>query len=237
VGPGVVSRRTTNVRASNYNYWRQTHSGWRVALLALGPLQERGRAGCLALDDLHQLPSLLTPLVQDLLELVRDQRYGRVFPFLHGSSPCGVDDKAVHDRAITYWTVSSQIDSKGRILVDGNRVLAGAVRWAVSRGDRRRGLLGSKRLRPGEALVIDRARGVHTFGMKFPIDVVFCDARWEVLHVNESLQPNRVTRFVRGCRYVVELPAGAANGLRTGQRLTAGAPAAFPRRYRSRSER
>lgn len=88
-------------------------------------------------------------------------------------------------------------------------VLATDVSWANSPRARLKGLLGSHVLAEGRALVIVPARQVHTFGMRYPIDVVFCDREWRVLRLIRRLPPRRVTRWVRRARYVVELPAGA----------------------------
>ena len=82
-----------------------------------------------------------------------------------------------------------------------------------------RGWIG-RRPSPGQALILVNARQVHTFGMKVPIDVVFCDARWDVLHVARHLSSKRITKWVRRARYVIELPAGTAQGLERGQRLS-----------------
>ena len=70
-------------------------------------------------------------------------------------------------------------------------------------------LLGLAFLRPeraGEGLLIPRCRSVHTFGMRFPIHVVFCGARLVPVSVRGSVPPNRVLRD-RRARAVVELPA------------------------------
>lgn len=91
--------------------------------------------------------------------------------------------------------------------IDG-RVIATAVRRATSPLDRMRGLLGSNRLRAGDALVLEPARQVHTFGMRYPIDVVFCDARGVVVHLVRSLKPWRMTRWVGRARWALELPGG-----------------------------
>lgn len=84
--------------------------------------------------------------------------------------------------------------------------------------DRVRGLLGTNLLGPGCALVLP-ARQVHTFGMRYPIDVLFCTADWEVVHAVGAMAPNRITRVSLRGRWVVELPAGAANGVRPGDLL------------------
>lgn len=82
-----------------------------------------------------------------------------------------------------------------------------------------RGLLGRAPLTDGEALVLTPGRQVHTFGMKRPIDVVFCSREWVVLHVVRSMRPRRVSRLFWSATFVVELPAGAAARLERGDRL------------------
>lgn len=100
-------------------------------------------------------------------------------------------------------------------------VLAERARWARTSRERRRGLIGAPPLKSGEGLIIDGGFQVHTFGMRFPIDVVFCDADWSVKHIVRSLGPRRITRVVFGARYAIELPAGSVpRGLVPKARLT-----------------
>jgi uncharacterized membrane protein (UPF0127 family) len=82
-----------------------------------------------------------------------------------------------------------------------------------------RGLREGPQIQSGEALVIPRARQVHTFGMSYPIDVIFCDSSWHVRHVLTVLQPGRITRWVFGGYYAIELPAGRVGDVRKGDRL------------------
>ena len=97
-------------------------------------------------------------------------------------------------------------------------MLAERIRWARSPMARARGLIGSS-LGVSEALIIVRASQVHTFFMDGGIDVVFCDRGWRVLHVVSPMPQRRITRWVRGARYVVELPAGAADGVGVNDQL------------------
>jgi uncharacterized membrane protein (UPF0127 family) len=98
---------------------------------------------------------------------------------------------------------------RARVIVSASgHVLADRARWATTAADKRRGLIGSPPLLPGEGLIIDRAFQVHTFGMGFSIDVVFCNKRWIVKHVVRSMSPRRVSKLVPGARYALELPAG-----------------------------
>jgi uncharacterized membrane protein (UPF0127 family) len=103
------------------------------------------------------------------------------------------------------------------------RVIADRVRWARTRRERIRGLIGSRPLEPAEALIIERARQVHTFNMTYAIDVVICDASWVVRHVVCGMQPGRITRPVLRARYVLEFPEGSATELEVGDRLRVGA--------------
>lgn len=89
---------------------------------------------------------------------------------------------------------------------------------AHSRADRRRGLLGCDGI--DGALLIERARSVHTVGMRFAIDVAFCDRDLTVL-VTRTLVPGRVTLPVPRATQVIEAEAGAFGhwDLRAGDEL------------------
>ena len=69
------------------------------------------------------------------------------------------------------------------------------------------------------ALVLDPAKQIHTFGMRYPIDVLFCDAEWVVRFVVSGIAPRRMTRIVWSARYAVELPIGAADDVQLGDAL------------------
>ena len=85
---------------------------------------------------------------------------------------------------------------------------------------RMRGLLGRGRLDSGEGLLLRPASSVHTFFMRFPIDVVFLARDGKVLKVSANLRPWRAAG-ARGAKMVVELAAGEAarRGVRPGGRL------------------
>jgi uncharacterized membrane protein (UPF0127 family) len=105
-----------------------------------------------------------------------------------------------------------------RIVSSNGDVLAERARWLKTGRDRRRGLLGSRELRDGEGVVLERAFQVHTFGMAYPIDVVFCSRNWEVLSVVDSMPPHRLGRVVLRGFYAIEVPAGSAR-VQRGDRL------------------
>lgn len=90
-------------------------------------------------------------------------------------------------------------------LVSEARVLASAE-VAETRSERRRGLLGRSDLEG--ALVIRPCRGVHTLGMKFPIDVAFLDADGVVMKTLQ-MPRHRLGMPVPKARLVIEAKAGA----------------------------
>jgi uncharacterized membrane protein (UPF0127 family) len=76
---------------------------------------------------------------------------------------------------------------------------------------RMRGLLGRSGLPAGEGMLIERCSSIHTFFMKFALDVIFVDSDWEVRRVVRGLQPWRLANSF-GASRVVELAAGALDG-------------------------
>jgi uncharacterized membrane protein (UPF0127 family) len=78
------------------------------------------------------------------------------------------------------------------------------------------GLLNRGRLDKGEGLLLDRCYGIHTFGMRFPIDVLFLDKDLCVIRVVKALPPYR-TCVVKKSIYVLEVPVGALDASRTGE--------------------
>lgn len=87
-------------------------------------------------------------------------------------------------------------------------VLAQGVRRADTPGSRRVGLLRESRLEPGAGLWIYPSQAIHTFGMRFPIDVAFLDRHWRIQRIYHQLVPWRWTTLVWGARSVLELPGG-----------------------------
>jgi uncharacterized membrane protein (UPF0127 family) len=90
-------------------------------------------------------------------------------------------------------------------IVRGDDVLA-AAEVAVSHRLRSKGLVGREDLEG--ALILRPCRQVHTVGMKFPIDVAFCDRYGFVLH-RSTLAPRRVSRLVWRSYFAIEARAGS----------------------------
>jgi uncharacterized protein len=84
-------------------------------------------------------------------------------------------------------------------------------RWNVDvpqgRRERMRGLRDRGWLAPDHALLLRRCRSVHTFGMGFPIAVVFLDRHWKVVGVHRT-SPARVVLPRARAHHVLECPVG-----------------------------
>ena len=94
-------------------------------------------------------------------------------------------------------------------------VLGSEIRIANTAMSRLVGLLGHSGLSPGDGLLIQPSSGVHTFGMRFPIDVVALDRQFCVRGIWEGLGPFRIAALGFKTHKVLELPVGAIRGSRT----------------------
>ena len=101
-----------------------------------------------------------------------------------------------------------------------NTVLAACMEVADSAVQRNKGLLGRDRLSSGEGLWIIPCEAVHTFWMRFPIDLVYLDRKKRIRKLSSDVQPWRMSACLRA-HSVLELPAGTIQGTRTqlGDRL------------------
>lgn len=92
------------------------------------------------------------------------------------------------------------------------------------------GLLGTLSSRERKALFIAPCAGVHTFGMRYPLDIVFLDVEGKVLKIIRNLAPNRMTGGVASARSVLEFASGtlAEGQIRVGDRLRIGIDEANP---------
>ena len=112
----------------------------------------------------------------------------------------------------------------GTFLVAFNRTKGRQVAARVGKADdhesRGRGLLGRTSLDPDEGLWIVLGEGlwivhcptIHTFFMKFPIDVVFLDKELRVARVIEGMKPWRLSPWMPSAASVLELAGGILKG-------------------------
>lgn len=85
-------------------------------------------------------------------------------------------------------------------------VLGREVPVAEDRLARLAGLAYLTRAEAGTGLLIPRCSSIHTFGMRFPLDVAFLDERWRCLSLHQAVPPRRLL-WRRGAAAVLELPA------------------------------
>jgi len=117
-------------------------------------------------------------------------------PALEMEGPCGL-----------------QIERTGRWLVT-------RLELALDSKSRTKGLLGRDGLPPGHGLVIAPSQGVHTFGMRFPIDIVFVRRDGRVVRCRSGVPPRRLALWLTAFA-VIELGAGETSraGLEVGDRV------------------
>lgn len=89
-------------------------------------------------------------------------------------------------------------------------ILADRAMAADTSQKRRTGLLKHEALPEGEGLWIVPCEGVHTFGMKFPIDVIFLNKRRVILKIRKNMPRRRMSLCLRA-HSVLELTAGMAD--------------------------
>ena len=101
-----------------------------------------------------------------------------------------------------------------------NALLGDAVELADTSSKRRVGLLRHERLESGTGLWIVPCESVHTFFMKFPIDLVYVDRKKRVKKVRHAVPPWRLSACLTA-HSVLELPAGTVEktGTRPGDEL------------------
>jgi uncharacterized protein len=68
------------------------------------------------------------------------------------------------------------------------------------------GLSRRDRAEAGAGLLIPRCSSIHTFGMRFQLDVFFLDAEGRVVAVHRRVPPRRVV-WRRGAAAVLEIPS------------------------------
>ncbi len=120
--------------------------------------------------------------------------------------------------------LSSRFSTSGRVAKPNPRmkisnltrkvILADWVEVADHGATRRRGLLGRNALPAGEGLWIVPCESVHTFFMKFPIDLVYLDRNKKVKKVRSSVAPWRLSACL-SAHSILELASGTIETTQT----------------------
>ena len=102
----------------------------------------------------------------------------------------------------------------------GDKTIARRVLKANDAASRSKGLLGRSEMGADEGLWIVPCPMIHTFFMKFPIDVIFLKRDMSVARVIENLKPWRLSPWVFSAQSVLELKGGVLRGaVRKGDRV------------------
>lgn len=94
----------------------------------------------------------------------------------------------------------------------GGRCLLARVWMADGPWERLRGLLGRESLGPQEAMLLEPCSLVHTFGMRFTLDLAFVDAAGQVRKLVYGVGPGRIAGSA-GSHQTIESAAGVLAGL------------------------
>jgi len=104
-------------------------------------------------------------------------------------------------------------------------VIAREVKIADNFWRRFRGLMFKRKFRDGEALLFKFKRpgrhSVHTFFVRFPIDLAYLDSGFKVIEIRTCLKPWRVHTSRVDSSYLIELPAGTVvrSGIEIGHKI------------------
>jgi len=93
-------------------------------------------------------------------------------------------------------------------------VLATSMEVAASASKRNKGLLGRNGLAPGEGLWIVPCESVHTFFMRFAIDLVYLDRQKRIRKLRGSVAPWRLSMCL-SAHSILELPSGTIQATQT----------------------
>ncbi|MDP5274488.1 DUF192 domain-containing protein [Chengkuizengella axinellae] len=109
-----------------------------------------------------------------------------------------------------------------KVINQGNDVvIAEQVRFAHTFFSRFIGLMFKKHIFRDGALHILPCSQIHTFFMKFPIDVVYLNSDYEVVGIEENLSPWKIGGKFKQVKSIIELSSGAVvkTGLKIGDSI------------------
>ena len=100
-------------------------------------------------------------------------------------------------------------------------IVAETVMAAFDSASRRRGLLGLDAMPAGQALIIAPSNAIHTWSMRFAIDVAFITRNGRIVKIRSDVPPRRIAGSLRAYG-VIELASGTlrASGTTTGDTLS-----------------
>lgn len=100
-----------------------------------------------------------------------------------------------------------------------NKMIAETCVVAKNFASRLMGLMGKSELKQGSGLLIRPCNSIHTFFMRFSIDVIYMDAQGKIIKIHRNMRPWRADFPVSEAVMVLELPVDGAAGLVEGELL------------------
>lgn len=105
------------------------------------------------------------------------------------------------------------------IIQKNQQILVNELQIANSYFSRFAGLMFRKQLSSQSGLLIAPCKQIHTHFMRFAIDVIFINKRYEVLHIEHSLKPWRISKYIKHAHAVIEVNKGQAASVAVGDQL------------------
>ncbi|HEY4685925.1 MAG TPA: DUF192 domain-containing protein [Dehalococcoidia bacterium] len=92
---------------------------------------------------------------------------------------------------------------------DRDTILGEAIEVAATAVNRVKGLLGRECLEDGQGLFFEHCSSLHTFFMRFPVDIIYVDKSGKVLKAAADVKPFKLVAAPLRAYYAIELPLGA----------------------------
>ena len=106
-----------------------------------------------------------------------------------------------------------------KILTIENKLILENVSIADSFFSRLKGLMGKSNIDDNIGLIIRPCKSIHTFFMKFNIDVIFIDGNSKVVDVYIDLAPWRISKIYKDAKFVIEGKSGSFAKLKKGDQI------------------
>lgn len=91
------------------------------------------------------------------------------------------------------------------------------IKFAKTFIKRLKGYMFHRRPQTNEVLIIDPCNQIHTFNMKFDIDVLYLDNDYRVIHKHLALKPGKILPCVKNATCVVEAKTGLFESIKEGE--------------------
>lgn len=102
---------------------------------------------------------------------------------------------------------------KKALIIKNGKLITDNAEIADTFFSRFRGLMLRKSVEADYALHIIPCNQIHTFSMRFPIDVVYLSNDGTVIEIHENIRPNKICKTVKKAESVIELNASMSSKL------------------------